>query len=114
MPIESAYVLVVSMDVERGHEDEFNEVYDSEHIPYLLEVPGVRAARRMKGEAFSMSLGGEIKEMPTPRPVWSAVYEIDSPDVLTSDAWKEAVERGRWPSVRPYTSNRSAAVYKVR
>ena len=114
MPIESAYVLVVSMDVERGHEEAFNEIYDSEHVPYLLEVPGVRSARRMKGEAFSMFLGGEVKEMPAPRPVSSAIYEIASPDVLTSDAWKEAVERGRWPQIRPHTSNRSAAVFKVR
>ena len=114
MPIESAYVLVVSMDVERGHEDAFNEIYDTEHIPYLLEVPGVRSAKRIKGQAFSMFLGGEVKEMPAPRPVWSAVYEIDSPDVLTSDAWKEAVERGRWPSIRPHTSTRSAVVYRVR
>ncbi len=61
-----------------------------------------------------MFLGGEVKEMPAPRPVYSAIYEIDSPDVLTSDAWKEAVERGRWPQLRPHTSNRSAAIYKVR
>jgi hypothetical protein len=52
--------------------------------------------------------------MPAPRPVYSAIYEIDSPDVLTSDGWNEAVERGRWPSVRPHTSNRSAVVYKIR
>ena len=114
MPIESPYILVVSMDVERGHEDEFNEVYNDEHVPYLLEVPGVRSAKRMKGEAFSMFLGGEVKEMPAPRPVYSAIYEIDSPEVLTSPEWRKAVERGRWPSVRPHTSNRSAVLYKVR
>lgn len=114
MPIDSAYILVVSMDVERGHEDAFNEVYDTEHVPYLLKVPGVRSARRLKGEAFKMFLGGETREMPAPRPVYSAIYEIDSPDVLTSPEWQEAVERGRWPSVRPHTSNRSATVYKVR
>lgn len=114
MPIESAYLLVVSMDVERGHEDEFNEVYDTEHIPYLLEVPGVRSASRLKGEAAAMFVGGEKKEVPCPRPVYVAIYEIDSPDVLTSPEWQQAVERGRWPSVRPHTENRSAAVYRVR
>ena len=66
MPIDSAYILVVSMDVERGHEDDFNEIYDTEHVPYLLKVPGVRSAKRLKGEAFSMFLGGEVKEMPSP------------------------------------------------
>lgn len=114
MPIQAPYVLIVSMDVERGHEDEFNEIYDTEHVPYLLEVPGVQSARRMKGEAFSMFLGGEVRQMPSPRPIYSAIYEIDSPDVLISDAWKAAVERGRWPRMRPHTSNRSAVVYKIR
>lgn len=114
MPIESAYVLVVSMDVDPAHEDEFNEIYDVEHIPYLLEVPGVRAAGRMKGVDGAMSVGGEIRQMPAPSPAYSAVYEIDSPDVVTSPQWQEAVERGRWPSMRQHVSNRFAAIYKVR
>jgi hypothetical protein len=43
-----------------------------------------------------------------------AIYEIDSPDVLTSAAWMEAVEQGRWPTeVRPYTSNRHHVVRAV-
>ena len=114
MPIESACVLVVSMDVDPAHEDAFNDVYDNEHIPYLLGVPGVRAARRMKGEPFAMALAGEVRQVPAPSPAYSAVYEIDGPEVLTSPEWREAVERGRWPQVRPHTTNRSAALYRVR
>jgi len=35
--------------------------------------------------------------------------------VLVSDAWTAAVERGRWPSeVRPFTTNRGHALYRVR
>jgi len=113
MPITAPYVLVVSMDVDPAHEALFNEVYDDEHIPYLLEVPGVIAARRIKGEAAKFFLGGEVKDLPVPSPVYSAIYEVESPDVLTSDAWAAAVERGRWPSVRPHTSNRSACVYRT-
>lgn len=114
MPIQSAYALIVSMDVDPAHEADFNEIYDSEHIPYLLEVPGVRAAWRLKGEDGAMFVGGEVRQMPASRPAYSAVYEIDSPDVLTSPEWAEAVERGRWPSMRPHVSNRTAYVYKVR
>ncbi len=40
-------------------------------------------------------------------PRYSALYELEGPEVLTSDAWAKAVERGRWPDhVRPYTRNR--------
>src|SRR6516164_4811040 len=58
MPINSKYVFVASMDVDLHKEDLFNEVYDTEHIPNLLNVPGVRSATRVKGEPFAMSIGG--------------------------------------------------------
>ena len=40
MPIGTRYVFIASMDVDPDKEDLFNEVYDTEHVPYLLEVPG--------------------------------------------------------------------------
>ena len=47
-------------------------------------------------------------------PRHSAVYEIESPDVLTSDAWAKAVDAGRWPTeVRPYTHNRRHVLRKL-
>ena len=114
MPVTSSYLFVVSMDVDPDHEDLFNEVYDDEHIPFLMEVPGVISAQRMKGEACQISMGGALHDRPSPRPTYSAIYELESAAVLTSEAWAEAVERGRWPSVRQYTSNRTQAMYKMR
>jgi len=114
MNIQSRYLFVVSMDVDPAHEALFNEVYDTEHIPYLLKVPGVRSAARMKGEPFAVVIGGETKQMPAASPVYSALYEIDSPEVLTSPEWQAAVETGRWPTeVRPHTSNRKHALMRV-
>jgi len=114
MPVTAPYLFIVSMDVDPDHEALFNEVYDVEHIPYLLEVPGVLSARRMKGEAARVAVGGEIHDRPAPSPAYTAIYEIERPEVLVSPEWQEAVERGRWPSVRPHTSNRSQALYKMR
>ena len=115
MPISAKYLFVVSMDVDPGKEALFNEVYDTEHIPNLLKVPGVRAVTRMAGEPFAVSIGGAEKKVAHDGPRYSAVYEIDAPDVLTSPAWAKAVEDGRWPGeVRPFTHNRRHALYKVR
>lgn len=114
MSISSHYVLIASMDVAPEAEDLFNEVYDTEHAPYLLEVPGVRGITRMKGEAATFAIAGGVQELPAPSPVYTAIYEIDDPKVLASPEWAEAVERGRWPDqVRPHTSNRRHALFKV-
>lgn len=111
---KSKYLFVVSMDVEPAKEAIFNEVYDIEHIPYLMEVPGVRAVTRAKGEDFAMAIAGRIDAKAHDGPRYIAIYEIDSADVVKSDAWATAVEKGRWGAeVRPYTSNRRHQMFKV-
>ena len=115
MPFTTKYVFVVSMDVEPAKEALFNEVYDTEHVPLILKVPGVRAASRMVGEPFKMQLAGKSMEKPHEGPRYTAIYEIDSPAVLLSHEWAEQAEKGRWPSeVRPHTKNRHHQVFKVR
>ena len=115
MPIKSKYLFVVKMDVDADKEALFNEIYDTEHIPNLLKVPGVRSVTRMTGEPFAVSIGGAEKKVAHDGPRYSAIYEIDDPHLLISPKWAKAVEAGRWPSqVRPFTNNRRHALYKVR
>lgn len=115
MPISAKYLFIVSMDVDPAKEALFNDIYDNEHIPYLLKVPGVRSVSRMKGEPFAVSIGGEQKKMPHDGPAYTAIYEIDGPHVLSSAEWAKAVETGRWPGeVRPHTRNRHHSLFKVR
>ncbi len=115
MPVSTKYVFIVSMDVTPEKEALFNEVYDSEHVPNLLKVPGVRSVTRLRTEPASFSIGGQTKPLTGDgAPRYVAIYEIDSPDVLTSAAWAETAELGRWPTeVRPHTSNRHHIVRKV-
>jgi hypothetical protein len=84
-------------------------------VPYLLKVPGVRSATRLRIAPATVSIGGETKQLTGEgSPRYMAIYEIDNPDVLISAAWAEAGEQGRWPAeVRPYTSNRHHVVRKV-
>jgi hypothetical protein len=115
MPIKSKYLFVVSMDVDPDKEALFNEVYDREHVPNLLQVPGVHAAARMAGEPFVLNIGGEERRIAQDGPRYTALYEIDGPHVLVSREWAQASETGRWPrEVRPYTRNRRHALYKLR
>src|SRR6516165_12346022 len=59
MPFSTRYIFVVSMDVDPAKEALFNEVYDTEHVPNLLKVPGVHSAARMVSEPFALNIGGE-------------------------------------------------------
>lgn len=112
MPIKTRYVFLASMDVDPAYEALFNEIYDTEHVPYILKVPGVHSVTRLKGEPFAFAIGGALKDMPAPAPIYTALYELDHPDILKSAEWVKAVEAGRWPSeVRPHTRNRHHAVY---
>lgn len=114
MTIRSRYLFSAAMDVTADRETLFHEVYDTEHVPLILTVPGVVAAARFETRPLTMMLGGERRTMdPQGAPRFHALYELESPDVLLTDAWAAAVEQGRWPSqVRPHTSNRRHLLLK--
>jgi hypothetical protein len=115
MTVQTKYLFLASMDVAPEKEALFNEVYDEEHVPNLLKVPGVISVTRLTQEQLVLSIGGEQKEIIAEgEPKFTAIYEIESPDVLISQGWADAVEEGRWPEeVRPYTSNRRHVLRKV-
>ena len=114
MPIQTRYLFSAAMDVEPAKDALFNEVYDGEHVPLLLKVPGVIAAARFKKQELTMILGGERKTIVFEHePAYNALYELESPEVLTSEAWAKVVDQGRWPGqVRPYTTNRRHVLYR--
>jgi hypothetical protein len=59
-------------------------------------------------------MAGAIHQRKHEGPSYIAMYEVESPDVVKSDAWAVAVEKGRWPSeVRPFTTNRRQQMFKV-
>jgi hypothetical protein len=114
MPLQTRYIFSAAMDVEPAHEALFNEVYDTEHVPLLLSVPGVVSVARLRTRPLTMILGGERKTIVFEgEPRYNALYEIESPEVLTSEAWGRAVDQGRWPGqVRPHTKNRRHLLYE--
>lgn len=99
----AGYMYLVQMDVPTHLEQDFNRIYDTEHVPNIVQAPGVRSCTRYRLE--STNAPGMAR--------YAAVYVIDSPDVPNSAAWKEASEKGDWPTkIRPYTTNRSHSIFK--
>jgi len=99
MAAQAKHLFVVMMDVAPEVEAAFNEVYDTEHIPALLKVPGVRSAARYRTDTPGV-------------PRYVAVYEMDRPDVPESGAFKQAADSGTWPhKIRPHTFNRRHIMY---
>jgi hypothetical protein len=97
------FVYLVQMDIPAEHEADFNRVYDTEHVPEILRVSGVRACARYAVETTNRD------DMPR----YLALYELDSPDVVNSAAWLAASEKGDWaPKIRPHTTNRSHTVMR--
>jgi len=115
MPITAKYLFIVSMDVDPDMEDFFNEVYDTEHVPNILKVPGVISATRTTLHTMAPNVGGAHRFLnPQNEARYTVIYEIESPDVMLGDAWKAEAEKGRWPTeVRPHTKNRTHVVRKV-
>lgn len=97
------YVYLVQMDIPESMEDEFNRVYDTQHVPNIIKAPGVHGCTRFRLE--STDVEGVAR--------YAAVYDIDSPGVPESDGWKAESEKGDWPSkIRPHTTNRSHHIFK--
>ena len=97
------YFYMVQMDVPAALEDDFNRIYDTQHIPNILKAPGVQSCTRYRLES------SDVAGVAT----YAAVYEIDSPDVPQSDGWKAESEKGDWPTqIRPHTTNRSHHIFK--
>lgn len=103
MSDDGRYIFVVSMDIPDHLEEAFNDIYDNEHMGYMLEIPGVSGATRL--QAVDENL----------RPRYMALYDIDSPAVIETAEFRRGGDRGRWASViRPHTYNRHLGVYRVR
>ncbi|MEE8292358.1 MAG: DUF4286 family protein [Candidatus Tectomicrobia bacterium] len=97
------YIYLVQMDIPAELEDEFNRIYDTQHVPNIVNAPGVHGCTRYQLESSDVT--GVAR--------YAAVYEIDSPQVPTSEAWKAESEKGDWATkIRPHTSNRSHIIFK--
>jgi len=91
-PLDAKGLAVYAMNVEPGAEEDFNRWYDTEHVPALVNVPGVRCLRRY------MSRMDSGEKFVTHKYV--TLIHLDSPDTCDSPAWKHAM--GNADAVKMY------------
>ena len=95
-------ILVVMMDVELGHEAEFDRWYNEEHLPERLEIPGYVSARR-----FKLEEGNGVRK-------YHCIWELEDESPLESDQYK--MQRARPSFIRDeankYITQRARGLYK--
>jgi hypothetical protein len=93
-------LLAVWTDIAPEMESEFNEWYNTEHIPQLLGVPGFLSGRRY------LSVEGE--------PKYLALYDLANENVLKSEAFLKVREVPTdWTKkIRPHFRNTAIGVYR--
>jgi hypothetical protein len=98
------YLYIVQMDVPAELEVEFNRIYDTEHGPQFLKVPGIRNCWRYRLEHSTK----------TDTPRYTAIFEIDSPEVIDSPEARSAREFGDWKvKIAPYVTNRLSQLVRL-
>jgi hypothetical protein len=97
------YIYLVQMDVPPEREADFNRIYETQHIPQIMKVPGVLGVKRYALEKSSAS----------DFPSYLAVYRCASADIPQSPAWVAASDTGDWKEmIRPYTTNRVHSILR--
>jgi hypothetical protein len=75
-------LLLVMMEIDPDYEAEFNRWFDEEHLPERLSCPGFESGRRYR------AVEGESRYL--------ALYELESPAVLESAAYRAMAPPSAW------------------
>ena len=95
-------ILLVMMDVEEGHEAEFDRWYNEEHLPERMEIPGYVSARRFK----LVEGNGVLKYL--------CIWEMEDASPLESEMYKSQRARPSWirEEANKYITQRARGLYK--
>lgn len=91
----SSVILVTSVDIDAGAEDDFDRWYNQTHLPEVLDCPGFISARRY--------------ECTDGQPRYLAIYELENEDALSTPEMKRV--RG-WGEMFPHVRNFHERVYR--
>ena len=96
------HLYIAQLAIPSELEAAFNALYDEGYLPALLRVPGV-----LKGERFKLAWS-DVPDMAE----YLATYEVDTPDVPKSAAWKQAGVACGWAArIRPHLTVRRHGLF---
>lgn len=96
-PPGARFFYMVTFEIDPADEALFNEIYDTDHIPNILQVPGVVGIARFRDHTPNEK--GWL--------VYSAIYYLTRADLPDTPEWKEKSDTGRWkPEIRPRIKSR--------
>lgn len=99
-PDNAGGVILVSMNIEPSHEDEFNDWYNTEHIPHFNRLDGVIAARRFR------AIEGD--------PRYVALYHVVNTDIYATPGWTAANQTPWMLRMRRYQRDRTYFMFRQR
>ena len=98
--IEAPYIYLVQLDVPKRLDADLHRIYDTEHIPHLLKVPGCLGCARFQ------VVGGDEGA-----PRFAAMWGLSRPDItglygLNGKAWADAAKDGEFNTkIMPHLFN---------
>lgn len=95
---DAPFCMMITFEVAREDEAEFNDIYDHDHIPNIIKLDGVREVIRFR-DATPNEKGFLV---------YSALYMLTTENLHETVQWKALSELGRWaPVIRPKVKSRA-------
>lgn len=96
-------IFVILMDVPAELDAKFNRLYDTDHLPQMMQVPAIRRCDRYRLE------WSDNPDMHR----YLALYEIADPEAPRGPDWKRQAGKGSWASeMRPFITSRRNGVFE--
>lgn len=97
------FIFFVLMSIPAEHEARFNEIYDTDHLPIMVSIPGVKDAARYRLE---WSDNADMQR-------YLCMYHLDDPELPRADVWAKHAAMGLWPvEMRDRATQRSNAAMR--
>jgi hypothetical protein len=87
--MSNSYVYLVQSNAQEGRDDEFNQWYDSVHLPEVLAIEGFESARRFRRSALL-----DRPDAPAAAFEYFAIYELSGDPVQAVKGLGQAVKAG--------------------
>jgi hypothetical protein len=92
------YCMMITFEIAPADEAEFNEIYDTDHIPNIMKLDGVIEVIRFRDAGPNEK--GYL--------VYTALYMMASENLHLTPEWTALSDLGRWaPVIRPKVKSRA-------